>query len=217
MVSSLERARALLAGKPIPVSLFQPLESETVKQKHPIAVTVVSKPETIAETVKRGEPVSIPDREREGIMVWSGGLPASWAKVFSALHPDRPPEGLTREQWRERLDAILTFGDRYSFDLERLGWDAERLFAVGAHWQRLDERGIGWFVAEALAEGGRPFDQSTYIPMRKPLTKTIRCGGTLPAAMAWSARSARSAMPCCPPPEPCNQYTTGNRRVRSAP
>jgi hypothetical protein len=31
MVSNLERARALLAGKPIPVSLFQSLESETVK------------------------------------------------------------------------------------------------------------------------------------------------------------------------------------------
>ncbi|MCZ8283239.1 MAG: hypothetical protein O9286_13480 [Aquidulcibacter sp.] len=100
------------------------------------------------------EPFAIPDPEREAIMVWSGGLPASWAKVFSALHPDRPPEDLTREQWRERLDAILIFGDRYAHDLERLGWDAERLFAVGEHWQRLDERGVGWFVAEALAEGG---------------------------------------------------------------
>jgi hypothetical protein len=158
MVSSLERARALLAGKPIPVSLFQPLESETVKQKQPIAVTGVSKPETIVETVKRREPVSIPDREREAIMVWSGGLPASWARVFSGLHPDRPPEGLTREQWRERLDAILIFADKHACDLERLGWDAEKLFAVGDHWQRLDERGIGWFVAEAMAEGGRVLD-----------------------------------------------------------
>jgi hypothetical protein len=83
MVSSLERARALLAGKPIPVSLFQPLESETVKQKHPIAVTVVSKPETIAETVKRGEPVSIPDRERATVFKMEWFLPslcglASW-------------------------------------------------------------------------------------------------------------------------------------------
>jgi hypothetical protein len=100
------------------------------------------------------EPVAIPDPEREAIMVWSGGLPASWAKVFSALHPDRPPEDLTREQWRERLDAILIFGDRYAHDLERLGWDAERLFAVGQYWQRLNHRGLGWFIAEALAEGG---------------------------------------------------------------
>lgn len=154
MVSNLERARALLAGKPIPVSLFQPLESETVKQSGGTSVPVVSAPETIPETVKRVPPLSVPDPEREGIMVWSGGLPASWAKVFSALSPDRPPEDLTREQWRERLDAILIFGDRYAHDLERLGWDAERLFAVGEHWQRLDERGVGWFVAEALAEGG---------------------------------------------------------------
>jgi hypothetical protein len=112
MVSSLERARALLAGKPIPVSLFQPLESETVKQSGGTSVPVVSAPETIPETVKLGEHLSIP--ERGGIMRFSGGLPASWAKVFSALHPDRPPEGLTLEQWRERLDAILIFGDRYA-------------------------------------------------------------------------------------------------------
>ncbi|MCA3692793.1 hypothetical protein [Aquidulcibacter sp.] len=74
--------------------------------------------------------------------------------MFSRLHPDRPPEGLTRERWRERLDAILIFADKHACDLERLGWDAEKLFAVGEHWQRLDERGVGWFVAEALAEGG---------------------------------------------------------------
>lgn len=105
-----------------------------------------------------GFPLALPDYEREAIMRFGGGLPASWAKVFSGLHPDRPPEGLTREQWRERLDAILIFGDRYAHDLERLGWDAERLFAVGQYWQRLDERGIGWFVAEALAEGGKATD-----------------------------------------------------------
>jgi hypothetical protein len=158
MVSSLERARALLAGKPVPVSLFQPLESETVKQEQSIAVTGISKPETISETVKQREPVSIPDREREAIMVWSGGLPASWAKVFSALHPDRPPVGLTREQWRERLDAILIFADKHAHDLERLGWDPVRLFTVGEYWQRLDHRGVGWFIAEALAEGGKVTD-----------------------------------------------------------
>ncbi len=155
MVSNLERARALLAGKPIPVSLFQPLESETVKQGEGAFVPVVSTPETILETVKRREPVSIPDWKRERIMRFSGGLPESWAQVFSALHPDRPPEGLTREQWRERLDAILIFGDRYAHDLERLGWDAERLFTVGQYWQRLDHRGLGWFIAEALPEGGK--------------------------------------------------------------
>ena len=104
------------------------------------------------------EPVAIPDPEREAIMVWSGGLPASWAEVFSALHPDRPPEDLTREQWRERLDAILIFADKHAHDLERLGWDAERLFAVGQFWQRLDQRGVGWFIAQALAEGGKVTD-----------------------------------------------------------
>ncbi len=78
--------------------------------------------------------------------------------MFSALHPDRPPEDLTREQWRERLDAILIFGDRYAHDLERLGWDPERLFTMGQYWQRLDHRGLGWFIAEALAEGGKVTD-----------------------------------------------------------
>lgn len=158
MVSNLERARALLAGKPIPVSLFQSLESETVKQKEGTSVPVVSMPETNPETLKRFEPVSITDPEREGIMLFGGGLPASWAKVFSALHPDRPPDDLTRDQWREHLDAILTFGDKHAHDLERLGWDAEKLFAVGLFWQRLDQRGVGWFIAEALAGGGKVTD-----------------------------------------------------------
>ncbi|MFN7497938.1 MAG: hypothetical protein ACK5XZ_09345 [Hyphomonadaceae bacterium] len=117
--------------------------------------------------------VAIPDPEREGIMRFGGGLPASWARVFSALHPDRPPEDLTREQWRERLDAILTFGDRYAHDLERLGWDAEKLFAVGQFWQRLDQRGVGWFVAEALAEGGKV----TYIGSRSIRYVTNRGAG----------------------------------------
>ena len=160
MVSNLERARALLAGRPIPVSLFQSLESETVKQKEGTSVPVVSAPETNPETVKRFEPVSIPDPEREGIMRFGGGLPASWSKVFSALHSDRPPEDLTREEWRERLDAILIFADKHADDLERLGWDAEKLFAVGQFWQRLDQRGVGWFVAEALVEGGRVTDMT---------------------------------------------------------
>lgn len=158
MVSNLERARALLAGRPIPVSLFQSLESETVKQKEGTSVPVVSMPETNPETLKRFEPVSIPDPEREGIMLFGGGLPTSWAKVFSAFHPDRPPDDLTRDQWRERLDAILTFGDKYAHDLERLGWDAERLFAVGQFWQRPDHRGLGWFIAEALVDGGKVTD-----------------------------------------------------------
>jgi hypothetical protein len=88
--------------------------------------------------LKRREPVSIPNPVREGIMLFGGCLPSSWAKVFSALHPDRPPEDLTREQWRERLDAILIFADKHADDLERLGWDAEKLFAVGQFWQRLE-------------------------------------------------------------------------------
>jgi hypothetical protein len=65
-----------------------------VKQKEGTSVPVVSAPETNPETLKRFEPVSIPDPEREGIMRFGGGLPASWARVFSALHPDRPPEDL---------------------------------------------------------------------------------------------------------------------------
>jgi hypothetical protein len=133
-------------------------ESNTTQN---IEVTGLLEPEVVLPPAKSApDLVAIPDPEREGIMRFSGGLPASWATVFSALHPDRPPEGLTREQWRERLDAILIFGDRYAHDLERLGWDAERLFAVGEHWQMLDERGIGWFVAEALAEGGRVSDMT---------------------------------------------------------
>jgi hypothetical protein len=99
--------------------------------------------------------VVIPDPERQGIMRFGGGLPASWTKVLSALHPDRPPDDLTREQWRRRLDAILVFGDRYAHDLDGLGWDWERLFEVGQFWQRLDQRGAGWFVADGLADGGK--------------------------------------------------------------
>jgi hypothetical protein len=91
--------------------------------------------------------------ERAAIMA-VGGMPSTWARVFSALEADRPPQGLSARYWRDRLDAILTFADRYARDLDGLGWDAEALFAIGEHWQRLDCRGLGWFIAEDLAEGG---------------------------------------------------------------
>jgi hypothetical protein len=153
MASVLELAKAVLARGS--VSLFHRLESETVKQEQSDVVSPETKCETQTEAVKQASPVSIPDPEREAIMLASGGLPSTWAKVFSALDPDRAPIGLTRPYWLARLDAILIFGDKYGHHLEGLGWNAELLFCLGDHWQRLDQRGIGWFIAEALADGGR--------------------------------------------------------------
>jgi hypothetical protein len=96
---------------------------------------------------------AIPDDEREAIML-VGEMPSTWAKVFSQFEADRPPQGLSARHWQDRLDAILVFADRYARDLDGLGWNAEALFAIGEHWQRLDLRGLGWFIAEDLAAGG---------------------------------------------------------------
>lgn len=179
MASNLERARAMLSGKaPLPlnrtaVSVFQPLESETVKHAknrgllafHGVAgetaliagkaayVSPETSSETLSETLKQGLPVALPDDEREAIML-CGGMPSRWAKVFSTFDADRPPQGLSARHWQDRLDAILVFADRNARDLERLGWDAEALFAIGEYWQQLRLRGVGWFIAEDLASGG---------------------------------------------------------------
>jgi hypothetical protein len=106
-----------------------------------------------ADRTGAGLPLAIPDDEREAIML-CGGMPSTWARVFSAFEVDRPPQGLSARHWQDRLDAILTFADRYARDLDGLGWDAEALFAIGEHWQRLDCRGHGWFIAEDLVAGG---------------------------------------------------------------
>ena len=82
------------------------------------------------------------------------GMPSTWAAVFSALDADRPPQGLSARHWQDRLDAILVFADQYASHLDGLGWDAGALFAIREHWQELHHRGYGWFIAEALAEGG---------------------------------------------------------------
>ena len=99
-------------------------------------------------------PVATPDDEREAIMLCSG-MPSTWAVVFSALEADRPPQGLSARHWQDRLDAILIFADQHARDLEGLGWYAGALFAIGEHWQELHHRGVGWFIAEALADGGK--------------------------------------------------------------
>jgi hypothetical protein len=91
--------------------------------------------------------------ERAAIMA-VGGMPSTWAAVFSRFEADRPPQGLSARIWQDRLDAILMFTDSYARDLDGFGWDAGALFAIGEHWQRLDLRGLGWFIAEDLAAGG---------------------------------------------------------------
>lgn len=95
----------------------------------------------------------VPDDEREAIML-CGGMPSTWAAVFSQFEADRPPQGLSARHWQDRLDAILVFADTHARDLDGLGWDAGALFAIGEHWQRIDLRGLGWFIAEDLAAGG---------------------------------------------------------------
>ena len=180
MASNLERARAMLTGKvappstPTAVSVSQPLESETVKQAENECVSAFCESEshtdlatldaefvslktiveTETETLKQVATVAIPDDERKAIMLCSG-MPSTWAAVFSALDADRPPQGLSARHWQDRLDAILIFADQHARHLKGLGWDARALFAIGEHWQELHHRGVGWFIAEALAEGGK--------------------------------------------------------------
>jgi hypothetical protein len=56
-----------------------------------------------------------------------------------------------------------------------------------------------------LSTGVEPSFQSTYMPLGRPLTKTARKGGVLPASIAASNRAASWAMPGRPPPDPCSQ------------
>jgi hypothetical protein len=92
--------------------------------------------------------------ERVAIMA-VGGMAQDWAEGFASLDPDSPPTGLSKHEWETRLDSALSFTDVHGQALHGLGWTFETLFSVGKDWVRLDQRAVGWFIAEALAGGGR--------------------------------------------------------------
>lgn len=96
--------------------------------------------------------------ERAAIMEWSGGMPKDWAEGFARLNPDEPPDGLSKPDWAARLDWALSMTDVHGQSLSGLGWTFEALFSFGETWLRLDQRSVGWFVAEALSGGGRVLD-----------------------------------------------------------
>lgn len=65
------------------------------------------------------------------------------------------PIGVSADRWGELMAAahaaVLSCGDA----LLASGWSLPDLFAVPEVWLRLDRRGPGWHLAEALAAGGR--------------------------------------------------------------
>ena len=85
-------------------------------------------------------------------------MPKDWAEGFARLKPNEPPDGLSKPDWAARLDGALSMTDVHGQRLSGLGWTFEALFSFGETWLRLDQRSVGWFVAEALSGGGRILD-----------------------------------------------------------
>lgn len=89
------------------------------------------------------------------IMAMDRGLPEGWADRFTCLSARLPPEGLSGAQWAALVNAGLSLADIQAVRLAGFGWGFDDLFAVPVTWARQDQKGVGWFVAEALANGGR--------------------------------------------------------------
>jgi hypothetical protein len=181
MVSVLALARSVLASKSECFTVSFP-DKETVKQpentqkqiKTPISscflshgrqnvkqgvtpsvsstVSPETNPETLDETVKRGAVSSFHSLRGETV---KHTLPSGWADAFSAFQGGPVPIGLKHNEWQAVLDQALSLADVHAVTLDRIGWTFGDLFRLPPHWQQTGARGGGFYIAEAIATGGR--------------------------------------------------------------
>lgn len=89
-----------------------------------------------------------PDPERTAIMEADGGLCRYWAERLAALHPDRPPSGVSPRRWGEALDAALQLVEQWGPQLAAFNWSELDLFgalpAAPAH--AIDCQGAAWLL-----------------------------------------------------------------------
>jgi hypothetical protein len=89
-----------------------------------------------------------PDPERAAIMEADGGVCRYWAERLAALHPDRPPPGVSPRRWGDALDAALRLVERWGPQLAAFNWTECDLFgalpAAPAH--AIDCQGAAWLL-----------------------------------------------------------------------
>lgn len=105
------------------------------------------KAEIIARLLEAAREV---ENERAAIMEIDSGLPRDWAEALAAICAGPRPQACPRADWPALCDDVLRFADRHGATLAALGWGFDEMFGAPAHWARLDQTGIGWFV-----RGGR--------------------------------------------------------------
>ena len=139
VLKSVQAARACLRERPPPCDNcdFATLAAESV------AMSQLSQPPPRAgarsavamSQLSRGGGVfdTIPD--------W----PPSWRARFDA-DTGQKPEGVRRDEWQSIVRDAKGFGGGHAVRLAALGWGFVELFAVPAHWGRLDRRGAAFFV-----------------------------------------------------------------------
>ena len=58
------------------------------------------------------------------------GVPDEWGEGLAALHLAEPLEGFSPASWRQLLDDVGRFLDRWGLDAARHGWSALDVFGV---------------------------------------------------------------------------------------
>jgi hypothetical protein len=70
--------------------------------------------------------------EHAAIVEYDGGIPRTWAEGFARLDPSCPPLGVPLRRWRDIIDGIGVFLDRWAAKAATLGWEAADIFGADA-------------------------------------------------------------------------------------
>ena len=84
------------------------------------------------------------DEERAAIIEFDGRIPRPWAEAFARLDPERPPDGVAGQQWRQYVDDIGGFLDSPLLTVaDGMGWRPRDLFGKQADRATFDQ-GLLW-------------------------------------------------------------------------
>ena len=101
--------------------------------------------ETPAEEALEWNPCK---EERAAIVEHDGKIPRAWAEGLARLHADHPPSNVPPHRWRQFVDDVGNFVDRWAPYAAALGWEPLDLFGCDRDrpFARIDQAGLLWLV-----------------------------------------------------------------------
>jgi hypothetical protein len=114
-------------------------------------------------------PVTDNDRlaERAALVEFGADVPRAWADGFAQLDPDYPPGNVPLRRWRQFVDDVGLFLDRWAAYAVALGWTPFDLFGCDRDRPstRIDHAGLLWLLngnkLVALSENTATIEMTT--------------------------------------------------------